>query len=237
MTARDRMLLGVVGVLVALAGFWFLGISPKRDDVKSLDTKIAAAETRRDEAQAKAQAAQNARAQYRKDYATVARLGKAVPAGDDTASLMYQLEVAARRAKVNFRSINVDAGGGQAPAADPAAATGASGVQPKPFTFEFQGTYRQLRKLIDEVNRFARVSNPTGRLLTLDSVHLDAGSKGLPQVKAEIKAKAYVAELPAPGAAPAATGAATDPAGGAATGTPPATGSTPAPNQTAQVTP
>jgi len=74
-------------------------------------------------------------------------------------------------------------------------------VQPKPFTFAFEGDFSGLRRLLAAIDRFSRVSDDTlsvsGRLLTIDSVVMTAGRGGLPQVKADIVAKAYVAELPA----------------------------------------
>ena len=45
MTARDRTVLIVVGLLAILGGFWFLAISPKRQDAGDLTTKIGAAQT------------------------------------------------------------------------------------------------------------------------------------------------------------------------------------------------
>jgi Tfp pilus assembly protein PilO len=247
MTARDRKLLGGVLVLALLAAAWFVLIAPKREEAASLADQIAQAEQRRDAAVAGATAAEAARAAYRDDYATVARLGKAVPQEADVPSLVYQLEAAARRAKVDFRSVRVESVTAAAPAPAPAAKdTGASdptapaagtaaapattsGITPVPFTFTFDGDYFALRRFLSAVDRFSRVRGEkvsvSGRLLTLDGVSLSPGRKGLPHVKAEVTAKAYVAPMPDP--LPA-TAAATPPAGAAATA---------APVQTAQVTP
>jgi Tfp pilus assembly protein PilO len=249
MTARDRKLLGGVLVLVLLAGAWFVLIAPRRDEASSLADQIAQAEQRRDAAVANAMAAEAARAAYRTDYATVARLGKAVPQNADVPSVVYQLETAARRAKVDFRSVRVESVAPTAPAPVAPAATGAtsdpaapaaaaaattttSGITPVPFTFTFDGDYFALRRFLSAVDRFSRVRGGTvsvsGRLLTLDSVSLSPGRKGLPHVKAEVTAKAYVA--PMPGELPATASTTTPPpAGTPAVAAPPA--------QTAQVTP
>jgi hypothetical protein len=54
--------------------------------------------------------------------------------------------------------------------------------------------------MLREIDRFSRVKGTkvsvSGRLLTLDQVKLSAGRAGLPAVKAEITARAYVAPVP-----------------------------------------
>jgi hypothetical protein len=112
----------VVGAVVLLAGFWFLLLSPKRHDAQSLSAKIGEAQQRLDKARQATAAASAARARYDADYAAVAKLGKAVPADDDVASLVYQLDHASRGAHIDFRSIKLESSGSSAPAvATPAA--------------------------------------------------------------------------------------------------------------------
>lgn len=140
MTPRDRNVIGVVAALVTVAAAWFLLIAPLRSDGKTLDDQIAAAQARLDTAQSSVSAGESAEKTYRRDYAGVARLGKAVPADDDVPSLVIQLDAAAKRSRVDFRSIELAGAGtaaaSSAPAAPPAAdqsggaaagATGASG--------------------------------------------------------------------------------------------------------------
>lgn len=132
MTARDRTVLMVVGLLALVLGFWFLAISPKRDEVAALDTRIATARQELQVAAEGARSAEQAKAQYARDYAVVARLGKAVPADDDVASLLVQLEAAADDAEVDFRTIRLESSGTVAPqAATPSAAVAAVGAAEK----------------------------------------------------------------------------------------------------------
>ncbi len=107
MTRRDRLV--VLAVLAAglLAAFWFLVLGPKREEAGSLAEQIAAQEQRLDAARAGAGAALQAKRRYERDYAAVAELGQAVPADDDVSSLVYQLDHAARSAKVDFRSLKL----------------------------------------------------------------------------------------------------------------------------------
>ncbi|HEV2062526.1 MAG TPA: type II secretion system protein GspM, partial [Solirubrobacteraceae bacterium] len=107
MTTRDRTVLAVIGVAALLAGFWMLVLKPKREEVAELKQQVTAEEDRRDEALARVRAGEEARRSFAEDYAIVARLGKAVPVGDQTPSLLYQLETAARAQSIDFRSMKV----------------------------------------------------------------------------------------------------------------------------------
>jgi type II secretory pathway pseudopilin PulG len=106
-TARDRTVLIVVGMLALLGGFWFLAIGPKRKEASDVAAQVSSAQARLDTAQASASSAEAARKQYSTDYATVARLGKAVPVDDDMPSLVYQLSHTAKVNHVDFRSIKL----------------------------------------------------------------------------------------------------------------------------------
>ena len=114
MTARDRTVLIVLALVGVVAAAYFFALAPKRDEVKELDGKIAAAQTRLTTAEAAEAAGVAAQAGYKRDYAAVAKLGKAVPADDDVPSLVLQVQGAADRAKVDFRSIELSANAGAA---------------------------------------------------------------------------------------------------------------------------
>jgi Tfp pilus assembly protein PilO len=198
MKPRDRLVLAIVGVAALAAAFWFLELAPKRERASALGAEVAQAEVRRDAATAKAVHAEDAKADYAADYATVARLGKAVPPQADVPSLVFQIESAARGSKVDFRKVTVEDSAATPPGAPAPAAT--SGISPTPVTFTFEGSFFALQRMLREIDRFSRVKGTkvsvSGRLLTLDQVKLSAGRAGLPAVKAEITAKAYVAPVP-----------------------------------------
>ncbi|MEA2255766.1 MAG: hypothetical protein QOG35_1811 [Solirubrobacteraceae bacterium] len=229
MTARDRILLLVVVGIAALGGFWFLVLSPKRAEVSGLDAKIATAQHVVAQAQATAQSAQKAKARYATDYATVVRLGKAVPADDDMPSLLYQLQSASSGAKVDFQSLALGGGAptGATAAAGavtlpPGAVVGAAGFPSMPFQFTFDGSFFDLQGLLGKVQRFVAVHgdqvNVRGRLLTIDGISLDPTN--FPSVTANISATAYLlpAEQGATNGATATAPATTQPA--TATSTP-----------------
>jgi hypothetical protein len=127
MTARDRTAALIVGAVVLLAGFWFLMLAPKRSDATALSGKITEAQQRLDAARKTTLAATSARNRYDQDYAAVAKLGKAIPADDDIASLVYQLDHVSKGTHIDFRSIKLNTTGAPPAAAPPAAQAAAVG--------------------------------------------------------------------------------------------------------------
>jgi hypothetical protein len=127
MTTRDRLVIVGVLLMAALAGFWFLGLAPKRKEAADLDAQIAAQTQQLTSAQARAAEARQAKARYNDDYAAVAKLGKAVPKSDALPSLVYQLQSVAHSARIDFTSLKISGGGGQGPTPAAAAAPAATG--------------------------------------------------------------------------------------------------------------
>jgi hypothetical protein len=139
LTKRDRYILMVVVALGLIGAYWFLALAPKRERLSTLDKDLATAkQTLAQSEQEKLQFAQ-AQVQFPSLYASLGRLGKAVPADEETPSLLVQLNDAAARANVDFRSIELKldlteklaaaATSTDQPAAPPGApATGATGA-------------------------------------------------------------------------------------------------------------
>jgi len=134
-TTRDRTVIIVVAALALVAAAWFLLLAPVRKEAAALDTQIITAQGRLAAAQALVAQGESAKTAYRTDYAAVSRLGKAVPADDDIPSLLVQIEGAADRSRVDFRSMELSTGGAPAaapPIAQVAAAGAAAQGQPAP---------------------------------------------------------------------------------------------------------
>lgn len=137
MTTRDRLVVIVLVAAATLGAFWFLLLSPKRKEASDMSGKVVAQEQRLAKARGAVAAAQEAKARYNADYAAVAALGQAVPADDDVPSLIVQVDRAAEREGVSFRSLALDASGtAQQPSAPPAApapapSTPATGTEDK----------------------------------------------------------------------------------------------------------
>ena len=257
MSQRDRIALGVVACLAVLVGFWFGVLSPKRAEVSKLNDQVAEQESVRDQAVTDAALGERSRGAFGRNYATVARLGKAVPVGDQTASLLYQLETTADRHSVDFRSLKVGAsaaalaapgpaaGAPATPATPAATATAPAGAAvgpaafPKlPYDLTFDGSFFDVERFLSSVERYTRTSSKDvavrGRLLTIDAVSLTASRHGFPDVKANVVATAYVlpeAEGAFGGATPGAPAGAPVQAGGGA----PSGGSNGSPSVTASI--
>lgn len=81
----------------------------------------------------------------------------------------------------------------------PGAVVGPAGLATMPFTFAFNGSFRQLSDFFGRVQRYidadARRVTATGRLLTLNSISLTFSGRGYPHLKANVSATAYL--LPA----------------------------------------
>ena len=107
MTRRDTYIVTAIAVLGAVAAFWFLALAPKREKLSALDKDVAEARQTLDQAkQEKVKFAQDQIA-FPRMYASLGRLGKAVPPDEDVPSLLVQLNHAAARANVNFHSVEL----------------------------------------------------------------------------------------------------------------------------------
>lgn len=138
LTKRDRYILIGVVALGLVAAYWFLALAPKRNRLAALDKDLTSAKQTLVQAQQEKVQFAQAQADFPHLYASIGRLGKAVPAGQDTAGLLVQLNHAAAQANVDFRSVELKpdlaeklataASSVDQPAAPAAGATGASGA-------------------------------------------------------------------------------------------------------------
>jgi hypothetical protein len=221
MTRTSKLLIGILAAAAVLGAYWMLILSPKRAEVADLDTQIADKETAVAQAELLVATYGKQRQAYRTNYATLVRLGKAMPGDDDLRSLMIQLDDAASRSGVDFRTIEVGGGatdeptiaGSSATAAPPGAvAIGSAGYSAMPFKFTFTGRFDNLSGFFSRLEHFVTVQEEqirvTGRLMRVENITLEPGDKGYPQIQATIGASSYLA--------PAAKGV----SGGSATATP-----------------
>jgi hypothetical protein len=195
MTGRDRLVLMVLAVLAVLGGGWLLAVSPERKRAAQEETQVTSAREQLTAAEAQAQDARAAQARYAEDYASVVRLGKAVPPLDEVPALVYELDHVTHQREIDFNSISSGSGSGSASSSASAGGAAASAVTPAaftqmPFTFVFKGTFFALAHLLGQIDGFAQAppagSSGTataadrsagqvqvrGRLLTIQSVDL-----------------------------------------------------------------
>jgi Tfp pilus assembly protein PilO len=218
-TKNPKLLIAVVALVAALGAYWMLVLSPKREEISKLDGEIATAQADLAQTQSTLATYEKAQSAYKTNYATVVRLGKAMPADDDVRSLMVQLDAAAKHSGVDFGRITVGGSSSSTPtqqsttgkSGPPGSVTVANGgYTAMPFTFAFEGRYTNLQNFLSRLERFVTVSNDkinvTGRLLRLESLSLQAGDKGFPYLTAEIGASSYLLpQTESTAAAPAAS--------------------------------
>ena len=246
MSRRNTILLSAVAAIAAIAAYWMLALSPKREQATKISASIAKKQEGLQAAKAELATNEQAKSGYKANYTLIARLGKAVPADDDVRSLLVQLNSAAGRSKVDFRSIALGAGaaptaateGASTAAPTPPGSTsiGTAGFAQMPFTFSFKGSFFSLGDFLKRVDRFVAVKQQrmdvTGRLMVMDKISLLADGSGFPNMRAQIGATTYL--LPSTqgltaGATEAGpgTGKGTTPAAPATSATPAAPPSTP----------
>jgi Tfp pilus assembly protein PilO len=212
MTRTNRILIAVVAVAAATCAFYFLVLAPKREQVSTLDSGIAAKQAEVTQAKQTLATYEKARAGYKANYTTLARLGKAVPSDDDVRSLMVQIQSAAAGTGVDFEKIELASGfaGGTgaasapaepAPAGQLASAPGAvpvagGALSAMPFSFTFNGGFFDLSSFLARLEHFVTANNDrlnvTGRLLRLESLSIQPGPTGFPHMQAEIGAATYI---------------------------------------------
>jgi hypothetical protein len=209
MTGRDRIVVLVIAALGILAGVWFMAVAPKREQAAKLASEVSAAQGQLASAESQVANASAAQARYETAYASIVRLGKAVPATQEVPALIYQLAQATDQKNVEFASIATTVPGtstASAPATP--AATAGAGFTQMPFTFTFNGGFDNLYSLFQQLDGFTTRSasgalSVNGRLLTIQSIKLapagsgasPASSGGSERLSGTITATAYV--LPA----------------------------------------
>jgi hypothetical protein len=204
---KNPLLFTVIGFVIAGFLFFNFGLKPKRQEASDAKQKVAEAQDKLDAARALLASNQAARESYRADYATVVRLGKAVPGDDDVRSLVVQLDRAAKATRVDFQSIEVGGTNGAAvtpttPGASagatlpPGATVGPAGFPVMPFSFSFRGGFFRLAKFFQRLDAFVDANNKkvsvSGRLLTVDGLKLEQDESGFPNIKATVQATSYL---------------------------------------------
>jgi Tfp pilus assembly protein PilO len=186
LTDRDRKILLALVPLALIIGYWFLLLSPKREEASKIQDQLSQAQTERDTAVQRVQGLSAAKRDYANDYATVIYLGKSIPSTVDMPSLIVQLDRASRGTGIDFTSIKAGtrsdsssaapaasststststppSGSGATPAANGggAAAGGGSttGLDTVPLDFEFNGSFFDLADFFHRMKRFVRVAN------------------------------------------------------------------------------
>lgn len=221
MSARDRAVVAVIALVAAIVAPWLLVIQPKRDQASKLQSQINQVQNQLAGVRMQLAAGNQARQAFATSYSALIRLGEAVPTDDNTPSLIYQLQSAAKSTGVDFQSLTFNAGQGGASAASsnanlalskkqqaaaasvnspsalpPGATIGPAGFPIEPFTFTFQGNFFHLADFLQRLQKFVVANNQklsvSGRLMTLNAITLSPNTAGFPAMTATINATTYL---------------------------------------------
>jgi hypothetical protein len=229
-----RILLVAVVAFAAVGGYWKLALAPKRAEAAKLDQDVAVAEAQLVQTQGLIATYEGAQKEYKTNYATLVRLGKAVPTDDDTRSLLVQLDTSAKRSGIDFDTINLNSGGGAAastvpgtPAVTTPGAISTGAFSAMPFQFNFTGTFGTLGNFFTRLESFVTLDGDKidvrGRLLRVESLKLEPAADGWPGLQATVGASSYIVPEATEVSAPTGTTPSTTTAAAPSTGTTPGT--------------
>lgn len=131
----DRKILLAVGALGLFAAFWFLALSPKRQEAKELEDKAAQLQSDVAAQEAIVSEGVEAQADYERNFSSLVVLGKAAPADGDMPALLEQLVSISDKAKTGFEllqqadAVEVPQPAAAETTADPSTETPAEGTE------------------------------------------------------------------------------------------------------------
>jgi Tfp pilus assembly protein PilO len=105
MASTTRLVVSIIVIAGLAIAFWVLALSPKKKEADKLDAQVQTLQASLSQAQGELATATAARKRFPADYQQVVLLGKAVPSGDDTSSLLVELSKIAEKSRVTFDGI------------------------------------------------------------------------------------------------------------------------------------
>lgn len=145
MSSSHRLIVAILVVAALAVGFWVLLLAPKREEADKLSGEVDSLSVTLAEARSRTAEAAAARREFPSDYRQLVVLGEAVPASDETASLLVELNQVATDSRIDFEAFQLASEGGgeaevseipapapstEAPAAEPSSAVPAAATVP-----------------------------------------------------------------------------------------------------------
>lgn len=220
MSSTNKLVVAILAVVALAVVFWVGAIGPKRDEASKLDAQVAQVKGSLAQHRAEITTAEEARKEFPTEYQRLVVLGKAVPGGDETASLLVQMNQIGVGAGGTFRNIQLTAAGseGEAAAAPPTtsgegtptsatevaasllplgATIGPAGLAVMPYDVTFDGDFFQIADFIYGLDSLVKTKNSEvkvdGRLVTIDGFSLQAApDEGFPALQASFALTTYL---------------------------------------------
>jgi len=197
---NTRVLLIAVVAFLAVGGYWKLALKPKRAEAATLAHQVATQKAQLAQQQTLLASYQGKQAAYKTNFSQVVRLGKAVPADDDTRSLVVQLDAAAKRSGTAFENFDISSHGSSTtagPSTDTApGAVNVGNYSALPLSLSFSGDFDTLENFLGRVQRLVTLKGDqilvNGRLMRVESVSLAPAEAGWPSMAVQISADAYI---------------------------------------------
>lgn len=193
MKKRDIGILIGLGVVVLVVAWYFLIISPKKEEAATKASEYNAEKASYDESLAKVQRIDEERSAAKQAAGDLLKLNKLVPPDSQVPSMIVEMQSTADSAGIKFMKIVPDT---------PVAGT--EGGTIVPFELNFQGGYYDVIDFLYRVEAFARMEgtnvNVEGRLIsvvTLELVEPDIDGS-FPDVLVKLGANAYMTGPPPP---------------------------------------
>jgi Tfp pilus assembly protein PilO len=208
LSARDRKLVMILAPVATFALYWVLLLNPALNRSEDLQKPLEQAQVERDTAVATAHEMTEAKLNYKKDYAELVKLSKAIPQSVAVSDLMRELNMAAEGMGIEFSNITMATPAPtDAAAQDAALSPGTEVLDQIPVELTFDGRFFALSDLFHSIQRFVHVADGRldvdGRLIRIDEFSFDSSS--FPNITAQISATIYAApadEGPTGGATP-----------------------------------
>lgn len=105
--SSTRTVIAILVVVAMAIVFWMLFVGPKREQSERLNVQAEQLQANLAQAESTVATGEEARTEFPTNYQQLVVLGKAVPAGDESASLLIQLNHIAEQARVKFESLKV----------------------------------------------------------------------------------------------------------------------------------
>jgi Tfp pilus assembly protein PilO len=220
LSSSNLTVVAVLAIVVLGVAFYAMALSPKREEASKLEAQVEQVKGSLAQHEAEIAAAEEARADFPTEYQHLVVLGKAVPGGDETASLLVQVNHIADHAEVRFNELALSSEGtgeaaeGAAPLPEalstPASPTeaaasvmplgatvGPAGLGVMPYTLSFTGNFLHVADFIKGLDSMVETQNEEvtvdGRLLTVNGFSLQAAPKaGFPSLEATFSVTTYL---------------------------------------------
>ena len=165
MKKRDIGILIGLGVVVLLVAWYFLLISPKRDDNATLQTNIANEQAKLQDNKKKLSTIDQQRAAAQQTEGDLIKLDKLIPTDSQLPSLMIELQQTATDAGVQFMDIKPGA-----------PVSGTPGATVIPLELKIEGSFFDVNDFLYRVENYARMEgndvNVSGRLVNVVTISI-----------------------------------------------------------------